>query len=404
MPKTTKNTVGEKSGGDKVKSIDVILRNLEKSMGNTGDDLVIEKAPSIKDVSSKKPVISFGYPEVDVASGCGGVPRGKMIEIFGPESGGKSFLTLKLIGSAQKQGIKCCLVDAENSYDPFWADQNGVDTEDLFIICKPLSAEKTLDYVSKMCESGAFGLVVVDSTAALVPQKELDGSIGDQDYALLARAMSKACRKIVQNCAKTDTTCVFINQIRDKMNVMFGESSTTPGGRALKFYCHQRIKVTPGTKVKVQEGDSEKIIARQSYVLFIKNKAASPFGQCQIEIVFDQTAKNPLVKLCKEAKNYKIISLREGTFRINKSLFEDAKKNVDTETKTTVELADYIQKMNLVDVIMDAYINEIKNEHGEDGLKKVDPDILSIMENPESIVSPMEDAIVEDGEESEDIE
>lgn len=379
----------------KTKSIDVVLKNLEKAMGHENDPIV-EKAPT-KYQHDKSNIISFGYPEVDIASGCNGVPRGKMIEIFGPESGGKSFLTLKLIGSAQSNGLACCLVDSENSYDPSWADQNGVDTENLFIIRKPLSAEKTLDYVDKLCESGAFGLIVVDSTAALIPQKELDGNIGDQDYALLARAMSKACRKIVQNCAKTNTTCVFINQIREKMGVMFGNNETTPGGRALKFYCHQRIKVTPGSRVKVKEGNRDVVIARQSYVKFEKNKSAPPFGECIIEIVFDKTAKNPVVKLCKEAKDLKIISLREGTFRLNKDLFENEKKNIDTGTKTTVELADYLIKNDLVIKVLDSYLEKVDED-------LIDSEIEKMKNNPSMIKSPMETISSEEDLESDDLD
>jgi recombination protein RecA len=374
------------------KSIDAIIANIEKTMKNTSGVSVIEKAPTAKDFLSV-PVISFGFKDVDDASYCGGIPKGKMVEIFGPESGGKSLLSLKLIASAQKESIICCLVDAENSYDPIWADSHGVNTEDLYIIRKPMSAEDTLEYVDKICASGGFGLVVIDSTAALIPQKELEGSIGNQDYALLARAMSKACRKIVANCGVTNTTCVFLNQIREKMGVMFGDNTTTPGGKALKFYSHQRIKVTPGSKVKVKEGDKDVIIARQSYVQFVKNKAARPFGECIMEIVFDKTARNPVVKLCKEAKEYKVVSLREGTFRLSKNLFDDCKKNVDTLAKTNVELADYLVKEKLVEKVLESYIEAYVDEHGGD--TKIDKDILAMRDNPNLIISPLDGASVE---------
>jgi len=385
MPKVTKS-----------KSLETILANIEKAMGHA-DDPVIKKAPT-KESFASVPVISFGYPEVDAASFCGGVPQGKMIEIFGPESGGKSFLTLKLIGSAQKSGMKCCLVDAENSYDPIWADQHGVDTSELFIVHRALSAEDIMEYVDKLCEAGAFGLIVVDSTAALIPNQELEGSIADQDYALLARVMSKACRKIVQHCATTNTTIVFVNQVREKMGVKFGEKTSTPGGRALKFYSHQRIKVNPGTKIKVKEGDEEVIIARQSWVNFVKNKVARPFGNCIIEIFFDKAATNPVVKLCKAAKERKIISLREKTFRINKKLFKNEKKNFDTATKTVVELADYLIKNDYLNLILDAYIEELESD---DDIDSIDESILALQTDPSTIVSPLEgaDVVVEKSEE-----
>ena len=383
------------------KSIETILKNIEKAMGNTDvNEPAIVKAITLKDFKDVD-VISFGYDDVDKAAGCGGVPQGKMIEIFGPESGGKSFLTLKLMASAQKMGMKCCLVDAENSYDPKWADQHGVDTDDMYIINKALSAEKILDYVDELCKSAAFGLIVIDSTAALIPFKELTGSTGDQDYALLARAMSKGCRKIVQHCAQTNTTVVFINQIRDKMGVMFGEKQTTPGGKALKFYSHQRIKVHPGTKVKVKEDGEDKVIARQSWVTFVKNKVASPFGTCIIEIVFDKAAKNPVVKLCKRAKDVKIISIRSNTYRISKDLFEGEKKNFDTGCKTTVELADYVIREDLVGKIMDAYIEIIENDEESEGVEDY---ILEMQADPESIVSPMEGEDITFEKSDEDIE
>jgi recombination protein RecA len=391
MPAKTKKATTSKAA-PKAKSLESILKNIEKSMKSSPDDPVVEKAPTVEDFANV-PVISFGYPEVDVASYCGGIPQGKLIEIFGPESGGKSFLSLKLIGAAQAAGMKCCLVDAENSYDPVWADSHGVITTDLYIIRKALSAEVILEYVDKLCESGAFGLIVIDSTAALIPKAELEASVEDQKVAELARAMSRACRKIVANCATTNTTCVFLNQIREKVGVMFGNPETTPGGRALKFYSHQRLKVTPGKKVKVKEGDKEVVIARQSWVQFIKNKAARPFGECVIEIVFDHTARNPVVKLAKEAKEYKVISIRSGTYRIHKSLFDGAKTNVDTETKTTVELADYLIQKDLVEKIIEAYVEAYVDEHGDED--KIDPDIIAIRDDPSKIVSPMDGAEVD---------
>lgn len=386
----TKSSIG-KSSSPRERSLETILKNIEKSMKNTGSP-VVEKAPTIKDFSNI-PVISFGYPDVDDASFCGGIPQGKMVEIFGPESGGKSFLSLRLIASAQKDGLKCCLVDAENSYDPIWADSHGVKTDDLYIIRAALSAETILEYVDKLCESGAFSLIVIDSTAALIPKAELEGSVEDQKVAELARVMSRACRKIVSNCSKTNTTCVFLNQIREKVGIMFGNPETTPGGRALKFYSHQRIKVTPGTKVKVKEGDRDVIIARQSWVQFVKNKAARPFGECIIEIVFDHTARNPIVKLCKLAKEYKVISLREGTFRLSKDLFKGAKKNVDTGASTSVELADYLVREGLVEKVLDAFISNYIDEDGDE--KKIDKDVMALKDDPSLIISPLSGAVVE---------
>ena len=360
--------------------MDAVLANIEKLMGNKGDP-IIYKVNEDEVVE----VISFDYPDVDKAIGCGGVPKGKLVEIFGAESGGKSYLSLKLIASAQKKGLSCCLVDAEQSFDPKWARKHGVDVSKLYIINEPMSAEKILDYVIQLCKSGAFGVVVVDSTAALVPAKELEGKVGDQDYALLARAMSKACRQIISHCGSTGTICVFLNQIREKMNVMFGDPETTPGGRALKFYSHIRIKVTPGRKIKVKEGNVDRVIARSSWVQFVKNKAASPYGQCTMEIIFDETAMNPVVKLCNAAKDYKIISLRDGELKLGKEMMK-AKKNVDTGCKTMVELADYLVKNNLVLTVANACVEAYEEEQPEE---KINPVVKEIIDNPSIAVSPL---------------
>jgi len=358
--------------------LDAIISNIEKQMKDKG---VIVRYGDIK--KEEYQTISFGYPDVDEASNCGGIARGKIIEIFGPESGGKSFLTLKLIASAQKAGLACCLVDVEQSFEAKWAAKHGVNVDDLFVISKPMSAESNLDYVDLLCKSGGFGLVVVDSTAALIPQKELEGSISDQDYALLARALSKGVKKIVSGCGQTGTTCVFINQIREKMGVMFGNPETTPGGRALRFYAHQRIMVVPGTKVKMMDGDKEKVVARKSKVTFVKNKTAAPFGECEIEIVFLEGALNPLVKLCNLAKDYKLIGMRNSLFQIKKEVLSLA-KNLDTGASTIIELADYVVKNGYVKEICDAYVAAVEEED-----KKIDKSVVDLIAKPDEAVSPL---------------
>lgn len=381
----------------KVDAENTIIANLEKQMGiKDPKKFIIKKFGDIKNSYHQLAVISFGDLKVDAASNCGGIPRGKMVEIFGPESGGKSLLTLRLIASAQKMGLKCCLVDVEQSFDPKWAALQGVDTDNLYIIDENLSAERILDYVVAICESGEFGLVVVDSTAALIPEKELEGSVSDQDYALLARAMSKACKKIAGQCGATDTTCIFINQIREKMGVTFGDKTTTPGGKSLKFYSHQRIRVTPGETIKVKEGDKMVVVARKSYVKFVKNKVARPFGECIMEIVFDASALNPVVKLCNigKATEFKAIAVRDGEFTINKDIVE-AKKNLPTGTNTMVDLAKYIVRENLVVKIIE-YINSIKEENPEIETK-LSEDILVMLTDPAKIIPPDADGLVLSG-------
>ena len=373
--------------------LESIIANIEKQIGGKG---LLQRYGDKPKIIGWDTILSFGYPDVDEASNCGGVARGKIIEIFGPESGGKSFLSLKLIASTQKLGLPCCLIDAENSFDPKWAAKHGVDSDNLVVVdCfekgKPMSAERVLDVVAGICNVGGFGLVVIDSTAALIPQKELEGSVGDQDYALLARAMSKGLRKIIAGCGSTMTTCVFLNQIRTKMGVVFGNPNTTPGGNALKFYSHQRISVMPGKTVKVQDGDKEKPVARRSTVTFVKNKVASPMGSCIIEIVFDEASMNPLVALCNVFKDNKLIGMREGLFQIKKDALGE-KKNMDTGCGTIVQLADFLVKNDLVTKLMDAY-KEVLAEEGATIPKAVQT-LLEKLSDPKNVVSPLEGKVV----------
>lgn len=378
----------------KSNSIEAVIKNIEKQMGNDGEPVVFRMGDRGNKVDV--PAISFGCPEVDQASYCNGVPQGKLVEIFGPESSGKSYLSLKLIASAQKMGKKAILFDIEQSFDPSWAKKHGVDIDDLYIVNDSMSAEKALDYVVAICDSGSFSIVVIDSTAALTPNAELEGSISDQTIGLLARVMSKACRHIIQACGRTGTTCVFINQIRDKIGGMtkaFGDSTTTPGGRALKFYSHQRINVIATEKIKIKEGDKDVVVARKSIVKFIKNKVARPFGECVIEIVFDETLLNPVVRMCNVAKEYKIIGKRNEEFRISKDLSDD-NKPIETHTKKITELADYLVKNNLVEKILDATIAAVE-ESKDLMVDDVDDIIYKIKENPKLIVSPFGGCIVE---------
>jgi recombination protein RecA len=370
-----------KKGSD----IDAVMSSLEKMTGIKG---LLKKC-----VYTKAQMISFGYPEVDEASNCGGIARGKLIEIFGNPSGGKSYLSLKLISSAQKEGLVCCLVDAEQSFDADWAKKHGVNTDELYVVNEAMSAEQTLDVVITICNSGKFGLVVVDSTAALIPEKELTGSVSDQDYALRARAMSKACPKIVQGCGATGTTCVFLNQIREKMNVMFGSPETTPGGKALGFFAHQRIQVTPGQVIRLKDGkkgddgkdEKGTPVGRKSYVKFVKNKTAAPFGECVIEIIFNEAALNPVVMLCNQARDWKLVGLRSGQFQIKKDVLNE-KKNLDTGVGSVAELADYLVKNNLVLTLLEAYIKAVE----EDGEGSPDENLLQMKEDPSLIKSPLE--------------
>ena len=384
----TKTTDTKKNKADPIMAA---IANIEKQNGNRDPSkFILRKFGDRK--YTKLETISFGYDVVDQASNCNGVPRGKVVEIFGNESGGKSFLTLKLIASAQKMGLTCCLIDVEHSFDPLWAAQHGVDADNLYVIDDDMSAETILNYVIEMSKSGQFGLIVIDSTAAMVPQSEIEGKIGDSHVADVARVMSQGLRKLMQSCSSTKTTCVFVNQIREKIGVVFGSPDTTPGGRALKFYSHQRIKVTPGTCVTVMEGDKKVVVARQSYVKFIKNKVARPFGECVMEIVFDASALNPVVKLCNLARNskFKVVRIYNGEYTIDKD-FLGAKKNLPTGCRNMVDLANFVVEKKMVKDILERVVEENNMLDGDEKLA-IDKEIMAMMEDETKIVAPSQNA------------
>ena len=374
--------------------MDTVLANLAKSIGYKEKEPLIYRFGDVETQGIE--AISFGYKEIDDASCIGGIQRGKLVEIFGLPSSGKSFLTLKLIASAQAEGIKCLLVDAEQSFDPEWARRNGVVVDDLYLVNASICAESYMDLIDGACKSGSFGLVVVDSTAALLPEKEMTGSVGDQDYALLARIMSKGCKKIVISCAKGNTACVFINQVRANIKAAGqrgADEYVTPGGNALDFFSHQRISVWPGGMIRVQGDDGEKVsIGKKSYVKFVKNKLGNPDKKCEIQIVFDEVAMNPIVKLVTLAKSYKVFNVRIGEYGILTSLLkEDYVENNSIKTKyygtkanSYGELAHWVLSNRYIEVLLEEMKEIIENEEDDEALKLVDPDIHKLIEIDEA--------------------
>ena len=256
-------------------SLDETLKQIEKTFGK-GSIMKLGDRPSV-DLD----VIPSGSLLIDKALGVGGYPKGRIIEIFGPESSGKTTLALHAIAESQKKGGRAAFVDAEHSIDPIYARNLGVDIDEL-ILSQPDSGEQALEIVEMLASSGAIDIIVVDSVAALVPQAELDGVMGDNQVGLHARLMSKAMRKLAAILNANECTVIFINQLREKVGVIYGNPETTTGGRALKFYASIRIDIRRAEAIK----DGPTIVGNTVNIKIVKNKVAPPFKNCQIDIIY----------------------------------------------------------------------------------------------------------------------
>jgi len=262
---------------EKQKALDVALLQIRKDHGE-GAIMKLGEA-KVQDVKS----ISTGAISLDIATGIGGVPRGRIIEIYGPESSGKTTLTLHIVAEAQKAGGTAVFIDAEHAMDPVYAKKLGVNVDEL-LISQPDSAEEALQIADTLIRSGAIDVLVIDSVAALAPRAELEGEMGDAHVGLQARLMSQALRKLTALLSKSHTSAIFINQIREKIGVMFGSPETTPGGRALKFYSSMRLDVRRVEAIKV--GDQN--IGNKVKVKVVKNKTAQPFREGFFDIIFGE--------------------------------------------------------------------------------------------------------------------
>ncbi len=324
---------GAKIKKEKLKALQLTLDKIEKGYGKgtimkLGDEAIDNIA-----------AIPSGSISVDIALGIGGFPRGRVIEIYGPESSGKTTLAIHAIAEAQKAGGIAAFIDAEHAFDRFYAENLGVDVENLYI-SQPDDGEQALEVTDHLIRSGAIDIIVIDSVAALTPKAEIEGEMGDSRMGLQARLMSQALRKLTANISKTNTTCIFINQLREKIGVMFGNPETTTGGNALKFYSSVRVDIRRIGQIK----DGDEIKGNRTRVKIVKNKLAPPFKKAEFDIMYgkgisrmgeliDLSVDKEIIKKSGSWFSYNDTKLGQGRDAVKQILTDNVELAQEIETK-----------------------------------------------------------------------
>ena len=330
---------------EKMKSLQLTLDKIEKNYGK-GSIMKLGDEP-IDHIE----VISTGSLGLDLALGVGGFPRGRVIEIYGPEASGKTTLALHAIAEAQKAGGIAAFIDAEHAFDRFYAEKLGIDIENL-LISQPDYGEQALEITESLIRSGAIDIIVIDSVAALTPKSEIEGEMGDSKMGLQARLMSQALRKLTGTISKTGATCIFINQLREKIGVMFGNPETTTGGNALKFYASVRIDIRRSTQIK----DTEKVLGNHVKIKVVKNKVAPPFRMCELDIIYGEgfSKAGELVDLGVE---YNIVKKSGSWFSYGETRLGQGREAVKQLIKDNPELAEELELKIKEAVKNKAYLN-----------------------------------------------
>ena len=314
------------------KDLDRVLADIEKQFGK-GSIMKLGENPHMK-----VDVVSSGCLSLDIALGVGGFPRGRIIEIYGPESSGKTTFSLQAIASVQKNGGRAAFIDAEHALDPVYAEKLGVNINEL-LLSQPDTGEQALEICDALVRSNAISIIVIDSVAALVPQAEIDGEMGDSHVGLQARLMSQALRKLNGTISKTNTIVIFINQLREKVGVMFGNPETTTGGRALKFYSTIRLEVRRSEQLKMGDG----VVGNKTNIKVVKNKVAPPFKTASVDIMYGEgvSREGEIIDLASEAG---IIDKTGAWYSYQGEKLGQGKENVKILLKDNPELCDELEK------------------------------------------------------------
>ena len=369
--KTAKVSAEEKVSSEKQRALDMALAGIEKQFGK-GAIIRMGDRP-VQNIQ----VISTGCLDLDMALGVGGLPRGRVVEIYGPESSGKTTVALHVVAEAQKAGGVAAFIDAEHALDPVYARKLGVDIDSLYV-SQPDTGEQALEICEALVRSGAIDIVVIDSVAALTPKAEIDGEMGDSFVGLQARLMSQALRKLTGIVNKTNCVCIFINQLREKVGVMYGNPETTPGGRALKFYASVRIDIRRGEQLK----DGSDVVGNRTKAKIVKNKVAPPFKQAEFDIMYGKgISREGDVLDC--AVSAKIIEKAGSWYSFEGERIGQGRENVKEYLAQHPDVMDKVEKL-LLDSLKPK--EEKPEEKKEDITQKEIDEIMDIFVDEDGVI------------------